>query len=82
MNYDDEFNQLVMNELIGPCSSDDENDLFFWCSAHDHWGFGSSSLITHPGRIGSVEGPGVLDRERLFWLGLCKMCLFVCTQHR
>ena len=36
MNSDDEFNQLVMNELIGPCSSDDENDLFFWCGAHDH----------------------------------------------
>ena len=29
MESDDGFNQFVMNELIGPCSSNDENDLFF-----------------------------------------------------
>jgi hypothetical protein len=29
MESDDEFNQFVMNDLIDPSSSDDENDLFF-----------------------------------------------------
>ena len=34
MDSDDESNQFVMNELIGPCSSDDENDLFFFGAVH------------------------------------------------
>jgi hypothetical protein len=29
MESDDEFNQFVMNDLMDPSSSDDENDLFF-----------------------------------------------------
>uniref|UniRef100_A0A0E0IRC6 Uncharacterized protein n=1 Tax=Oryza nivara TaxID=4536 RepID=A0A0E0IRC6_ORYNI len=29
MEFDDEFNEFVMNELIDPSSSDEEHDLFF-----------------------------------------------------
>uniref|UniRef100_J3MN98 Uncharacterized protein n=1 Tax=Oryza brachyantha TaxID=4533 RepID=J3MN98_ORYBR len=65
MDSDDEFNQFVMNEVIDPSSSDDENDLFF----------GAANMIIEDsvnnlGRIGSVEGHAVIDRDRLLWHGL------------
>ena len=50
MESDDEFNQFVMNDLIDPSSSDDENDMFF-DAAHVI----VDGLVNHPGRIGSVE---------------------------
>lgn len=60
MESDDEFNQFVMNDLIDPSSSDDENDLFF-DAAHVI----VDGLVNHPGRIGSVEGHAVVHRDRL-----------------
>jgi len=56
MESDDEFNQFVMNEVVDPSSSDDEDDPFF----------GATQMIiedsaNNPGRIGSVEGHDVLD---------------------
>ncbi|PVH47875.1 hypothetical protein PAHAL_4G175000 [Panicum hallii] len=60
MESNDEFNQFVMNELIDPSSSDDENDLFFGTM---HMIIEDS--VNHPGRIGSVEGHDVVDHERL-----------------
>ena len=65
MESDDGFNQFVMNELIDASSSDDENDLFYG-PAHTI----IEDLVNHPGRIGSVEGHDVLDRERLLYHGL------------
>ena len=65
MEQDDEFNQFVMNELIDPSSSDDENDLFFG-AAHVI----IEDSVNNPGRIGSVEGHDVVDRERRLWHGL------------
>jgi len=65
MESDDEFNQFVMNELIDPSSSDDENDLFFGAV---HMIIEDS--VNNPGRIGSVEGHDVVDRERRLWHGL------------
>ena len=61
MESDDEFNQFVMKEVVDPSSSDDEDDQFL----------GAAQMIiedsvNNPGRIGSVEGHDVLDRERLF----------------
>ena len=65
MESDDEFNQFVMNEVVDPSSSDDEDDHFF----------GATQMIiedsaNNPGRIGSVEGHDVLDRERLLYHAL------------
>ncbi|XP_020400181.1 uncharacterized protein [Zea mays] len=60
MESDDEFNQFVMNDLIDPSSSDDENDMFF-DAAHVI----VDGLVNHPGRIGSVEGHAVVHRDRL-----------------
>jgi hypothetical protein len=60
MESDDEFNQFVMNDLIDPSSSDDENDLFF-DAAHVI----VDDLVNHPRRIGSVEGHAVVHRDRL-----------------
>ena len=59
MESDDEFDQFVMNELID-ASSDDENDPFFG-AAH----MIIEDSVNHPGRIGSIEGHDVVDRERL-----------------
>ena len=64
MESDDEFNQFVMNELID-ASSDDENDPFFG-AAH----MIIEDSVNHPGRIGSIEGHDVLDRERVLYHGL------------
>jgi hypothetical protein len=61
----DEFNQFVMNEVIDSSSSDDENDLFFG-AAH----MITEDSVNHPGRIGSVEGNEIVDRERLLHHGL------------
>jgi len=65
MESDDEFNQFVMNEVVDPSSSNDEDDPFF----------GATQMIiedsaNNPGRIGSVEGHDVLDRERLLYHAL------------
>jgi hypothetical protein len=60
MDSDEEFNHFVMNEVIDPSSSDDDNDLFFG-AAH----IIVDDLVNHPGRIGSVVGHDVVDRERL-----------------
>ena len=65
MESDDEFNQFVLNELIDPSSSDDENDLFIG-AAHVI----IEDSVNNPGRIGSVEGHDVVDRERRLWHGL------------
>ena len=64
MESNDEFNQFVMNELID-ASSDDENDPFFG-AAH----MTIEDSVNHPGRIGSIEGHHVLDRERVLYHGL------------
>ncbi|PVH65950.1 hypothetical protein PAHAL_1G110400 [Panicum hallii] len=62
MELEDEFNQIVMKELIDPSSSDDENDLFF-DAAH----MIIEDSVNHPSQIGYVKGHDVVDRERLFW---------------
>ena len=46
--------------MIDTSSSDDENDLFYG-PAHTI----IENLVNHPGRIGSIEGHDVVDRERL-----------------
>jgi len=51
--------------LIDPSSSDDENDLFIG-AAHVI----IEDSVNNPGRIGSVEGHDVVDRERRLWHGL------------
>ena len=61
MESDDEFNQFVMNEVVDLSSSDDEDDLFFGVAQKI-----IEDSVKNPGRIGSVEGHDVLDRERLF----------------
>ena len=62
MESDDEFNQFVMNEVVDPSSSDDEDDQFL----------GAAQMIiedsvNNAGRIGWVVGHDVLDRERLLY---------------
>ena len=51
--------------MIDTSSSDDENDLFYG-PAHTI----IENLVNHPGRIGSVEGHEVVDRERVLHHGL------------
>lgn len=63
MDFDEEFNKFVMNEVIDPNPSDGEDDLLF-CAAH----MISEDSVNHPGWIGPVEGHEVLDHERLFFL--------------
>jgi len=65
MESDDEFNQFVMNEVVDLSSSDDEDDLFFGVAQKI-----IEDSVNNPGRIGSVEGHDVLDRERLLYYGL------------
>ncbi|CAO1940489.1 unnamed protein product [Urochloa humidicola] len=65
MVSDDEFNQFVMNEVIDTSSSDDDDYLFF-VAAH----MIIEDTVNHPGRIGSVDGHEVVDRERLLYHGL------------
>ena len=65
MESDDEFNQFVMNEVVDLSSSDDEDDLFFGVAQKI-----IKDSVNNPGRIGSVEGHDVLDRERLLYYGL------------
>ena len=65
MESDDEFNQFVMNEVVDLSSSDDEDDLFFGVAQKI-----IEDSVNNPGRIGSVEGHDVLDRERLLYHGL------------
>ena len=61
MDSDDEFNQFVMNEIIDSSSSDDERKAAILGAAH----LIVEDTLNHPGRIGSVEGHDVVDRERL-----------------
>ena len=65
MESDDEFNQFVMNEVVDLSSSDDEDDLFFGVAQKI-----IEDSVNNLGRIGSVEGHDVLDRERLLYYGL------------
>ena len=51
--------------MIDTSSSDYENDLFYG-PAHTI----NENLVNHPGRIGSIEGHHVLDRERVLYHGL------------
>ncbi|XP_015692412.1 uncharacterized protein LOC102706567 [Oryza brachyantha] len=64
MGSDDEFNQFVMDELMHS-SSDDEQRVF---RAATHIIVEDS--LNHPGRIGSIKGHDVLDRDRLMWHNL------------
>ena len=61
MDSDDEFNQFVMNEIIHSSSSDDERKAAILGAAH----LIVEDTLNHPGRISSVEGHDVVDRERL-----------------
>ena len=61
MDSDDEFNQFVMDEIIDSSSSDDERKAIISGAAH----LIVEDTLNHPGRIGSVEGHDVVDRERL-----------------
>ena len=61
MDSDDEFNQFVMDEIIDSSSSDDERKAAILGAAH----LIVEDTLNHPGRIGSVEGHAVVDRERL-----------------
>ena len=61
MNSDDEFNQFVMDEIIDSSSSDDERKAVISGVVH----LIVEDTLNHPGRIGSVEGHAVVDRERL-----------------
>jgi len=60
----DEHNEFVMNELIDPSSSDDEDDIFL-----DATHMITEDSINYPGQIGSVEG--------LLWHGLFYKKLFL-----
>jgi hypothetical protein len=62
MDSDDEFSQFVMDELID--SSNDEKKKSIISSATH---IIVEDMVNHPGRIGSVLGHDVMDRERLFW---------------
>ena len=66
MDSDDEFNQFVMDEIIDSSSSDDERKAAILGAAH----LIVEDTLNHPGRIGSVEGHDVVDRERLLYHGL------------
>ena len=66
MNSDDEFNQFVMDEIIDSCSSDDERKAVISGAAH----LIVEDTLNHPGRIGTIEGHDVMDRERLLHHGL------------
>ena len=61
MDSDDEFNQFVMDEIIDSSSSDDERKAAILGAAH----MIIEDSVNHPGRIGSVEGHEVVQRERL-----------------
>jgi len=61
MDSDDESNQFVMNEIIDSSSLDDERKAAILGAAH----LIVEDTLNHPGRIGSVEGHDVVDRERL-----------------
>ena len=65
MESDDEFNQFVMNEVVDLSSSDDKDDSFFGAAQKI-----IEDSVNNPGRIGSVEGHDVLDREKLLYYGL------------
>ena len=66
MDSDDESNQFVMNEIIDSSSLDDERKAAILGAAH----LIVEDTLNHPGRIGSVEGHDVVDRERLVYHGL------------
>ena len=66
MDSDDEFNQFVMDEIIDSSSSDDERKAAILGAAH----MIVEDTINHSGRIGSVEGYEVVDRERVLHHGL------------
>ena len=66
MDSDDEFNQFVMDEIIDSSSSDDERKAVISGAAH----LIVENTLNHPGRISSVEGHDVVDRERLLYYGL------------
>jgi hypothetical protein len=61
MDSDDDFNQFVMDELIESSSSNDERKAFIFGAAH----LIIEDSLNNPGRVGSVEGHDVVDRERL-----------------
>ena len=61
MESDDEFNQFVMNELIDPSSSDDENDLFFG-AVH----MIIEDLVRHHSSLIRVEL--VLSKDLVYWI--------------
>jgi hypothetical protein len=60
MDPDDEFNQFIWDELIDSSSSDDE--LYY-----DAAQMIIDDEVNNPGRIGSVEGNEVVQRERLLY---------------
>ncbi|KAG2562852.1 hypothetical protein PVAP13_8KG215529 [Panicum virgatum] len=66
MDSDDEFNQFIMDEIIDSSSSDDERKAVISSAAH----LIVEDTLNHLGRIGSIEGHDVVDRERLLYHGL------------
>jgi hypothetical protein len=63
MDPDDEFNQFIWDELIDSSSWDDE--LFYGVPPMI-----IEDEINNPGRIGSIEGHDVVQRDRLLYNGL------------
>ncbi|RLM80889.1 hypothetical protein C2845_PM12G16490 [Panicum miliaceum] len=55
------FNHFVMDEVIDSSSSDYKRKVIFSGAAH----IIVEDTLNHPGRIGSIEGYDVVDRERL-----------------
>jgi hypothetical protein len=60
MDPDDEFNQFIWDELIDSSSSDDE--LYYGVAPMI-----IEDEINNPGRIGSIEGHDVVQRDRLLY---------------
>jgi hypothetical protein len=60
MDSDNEFSQFVFDEIINSSSSDDE---IYDDTAH----IVVEDLVNNPGRIGSIEGHEIVQRERLLW---------------
>ncbi|PVH36882.1 hypothetical protein PAHAL_6G188700 [Panicum hallii] len=65
MESDNEFSEFVMNEVIDPFLSDDEDDLFFFTAQMI-----IEDSVNNPGRIESVQGHEVVHRDRLLWHNL------------
>jgi hypothetical protein len=63
MDSDNEFNEFVMDEVVDSSSSDHKRKDIISGAAH----IIVEDMCNHPGRIGSVLGHDVVDRERLFW---------------